>query len=133
MMESLSSEQHELLLGLFKQINTAIDELREWNKGVSCANEYLCSSEGMRDLAASSMLLEAICEGIKRIDKTTKGELLPLRPEIPWKQVKGMRDNIAHGYFDIDAELIYTTIKEDLPDLKVAVEWFIRSLETRLL
>lgn len=42
---------------------------------------------------------------------------------LPWKQVKGMRDHIAHGYFDIDSDLIYEVVKEELDDLQTAIRW----------
>lgn len=122
MMESMSSEQRELVGSILSQIDTGISEIKEWNKDVTCANDYLVSTEGSRNLAATSMLLSAIGEGLKRIDKLTNGELLPMRPEIPWKQVKGMRDHIAHGYFDIDSDLIYEVVKEELDKLQVAVK-----------
>ena len=55
--------------------------------------------------------------------------LLVLRPEIPWKQVMGMRDHIAHGYFDIDAELVFQTVKYKLDPLLDAVRYFINYLQ----
>ena len=36
---------------------------------------------------------------------------MPMRQEIPWSRVMGMRDHIAHGYFDIDADVVFQTIK----------------------
>lgn len=122
MMESMSLEQRKLVGNILSQIDTGISEIKEWNKNVSCANDYLVSIEGSRNLAATSMLLSAIGEGLKRIDKLTSGELLPLRPEIPWKQVKGMRDHIAHGYFDIDSDLIYEVVTEELDGLQIAIK-----------
>ncbi|MBO7566782.1 MAG: DUF86 domain-containing protein [Bacteroidales bacterium] len=50
---------------------------------------------------------------------------MPLRPEIPWKLVKGMRDRIAHGYFDINVDFIEDVIKNDLKPLEDAVDYFI--------
>ncbi len=41
-----------------------------------------------------------------------------LYPEMDWKGVMGMRDIIAHHYFDLDAEIVYDVIKHDLPKLK---------------
>lgn len=75
----------------------------------------------MKTLAATSMLLEAIGEGIKNIDRLSDGKLLCLLPEIPWDDVKGMRDHIAHGYFDIDAEIIFNVVKQDLKPLSKAI------------
>lgn len=57
------------------------------------------------------MLLIAIGESIKGIDKITNKELLPLYPEIDWKGVMGIRDIIAHHYFDLDAEIVYDVVK----------------------
>lgn len=37
----------------------------------------------------------------------------------------GMRDHIAHGYFDIDAELVFQTVKKNLDPLLEAVRYFI--------
>lgn len=112
----------------FEQIKAAIDDLKEWNKDVSSAEEYYTSPAGMQKLAANCMLIEAIGEGVKQIDRKTNGELLPLRPEIPWEDVMGIRNHIAHGYFDIDGDLIFSTIKNDLDALQQAIEYFLKTL-----
>ena len=79
----------------------------------------------MKNLAASCMLIEAIGECIKQVDKATEGKLLIERPEIPWKDVIGIRNHIAHGYFDIDGEMVLDVVKNDLDSLLEAVEFFI--------
>lgn len=79
----------------------------------------------MKNLAASCMLIEAIGEGIKQVDKATEGKLLIKRPEIPWKDVIGIRNHIAHGYFDIDGEMVLDVVKNDLDTLLTAIEFFI--------
>lgn len=79
----------------------------------------------MKNLAASCMLIEAIGEGIKQVDKATEGKLLIERPEIPWKDVIGIRNHIAHGYFDIDGEMVLDVVKNDLNSLLAAIEFFI--------
>lgn len=127
-MASIFSTNEEKALATLSQIRAAIMQLREWNADKHDVNDFLTSPEGMKDLAASSMLIEAIGEGFKNIDKLTEGKLLPLRPEIPWKEVKGMRDKIAHGYFDIDAGIVFEAVKYDLPELMPAVEFFIEKL-----
>jgi uncharacterized protein with HEPN domain len=119
------SERDEIILALFKQIEESIILLFQWNQDVRDANDYLLSPEGMKNLAASCMLIEAIGESVKKIDRRTDGQLLPLRPEIPWKLVMGMRDHIAHGYFDIDADVVFLTIKKHLAPLLEAVRFFI--------
>ena len=123
------SEQNEIILGAFQQIEKSILLLQQWNVNVSNEDDYLFSPDGMKNLAATCMLIEAIGETIKKIDKKTNGTLLVLRPEIPWKQVMGMRDQIAHGYFDIDAELVFQTVKYKLDPLLDAVRYFINYLQ----
>ncbi len=128
MMKKLSSEQNKRVLLTLKQIVAAIDQLTDWNKNIKNSNEYLISPEGTKLLAASCMLIEGIGEGVKRVNQLTEGEIFKLRPEIPWEQVSGMRNHIAHGYFEIDEEVIFDTIKTELQPLKVAIEFIINQL-----
>lgn len=110
------------------QIRTAILQLKEWNNNVQSSDDYYCSPDGMKNLAASCMLIEAIGESIKQIDKITEGNLLAKRPEIPWKDVIGIRNHIAHGYFDIDGDMVFDVVKNDLDSLLEAIEYFIENL-----
>lgn len=38
-------------------------------------------------------------------------------PQIPWRSMKGMRNRIAHGYFDIDLDVVWETVQTALPQL----------------
>ena len=125
------SDKSEIVLGLFQQIEESILLLQQWNKDINEVDDYLLTPEGMKNLAATCMIIEAIGESIKKIDKKTNGELLVLRTEIPWKRVMGMRDHIAHGYFDIDAEVVFQTIKNNISPLLNAVRFFISYLENK--
>ncbi len=58
-----------------------------------------------------------IGEGIKQIDEHSDGILLPERPEIPWRDVIGARNRIAHGYFEVDAETSTSTLKSSIASL----------------
>lgn len=130
MTESMCSTKTERTVATLKQIRQAVIQLTEWNADKQSADDFMTSPEGMKDLAASSMLVEAIGEGFKNVDKLTDGQLLPLRQEIPWKEVKGICDKIAHGYFDIDAEIIFESVKFELPELLPAIDFFIEHLTT---
>ena len=102
-MESLSSESKSIALDILEDILSAIDRLEDRTKDVQTTDDFLSSSSGMVLLDATCMLLIAIDESLKNLDKNTDGKLLPTYPSIPWKNVKGMRDIIAHHYFDVDA------------------------------
>lgn len=40
-------------------------------------------------------------------------------PQVPWRSMKGMRNRIAHGYFDIDIDVVWETVRTALPELLV--------------
>lgn len=127
-MVSISSEQRDSVIDLLQNIHVSISNLKEWNKDVREIDDWLMSPEGMKTLSASCMLIQAIGEAIKQIDKRTEGELLPLQPQIPWRQIKGMRDHIAHGYFDINTDLVWSVLHEDLDPLQGAIDWFLENI-----
>ncbi len=124
-MESLSSKQLDIVNDLLGQIRQAILDLQQWNENIMDADEWLSSPEGMKTLAANCMLLEAIGEGFRNIDERTHKQLLVSRPEIPWREVIGMRNHIAHGYFDINTDLVWDVIQNDLNPLLEATNFFL--------
>ena len=44
-------------------------------------------------------------------------EFADAHPEVPWRSMRGMRNRIAHGYFDINLDLVWDTVQTALPDL----------------
>jgi len=128
-MESLSSETKGIALDILEDILSAIEKLEKRTKDIHSVDDFLCSSSGMVLLDATCMLLIAIGESLKSLDKTTNGVLLPTYPSIPWKNVKGLRDIIAHHYFDVDASQILWIIKNEISPLKDAISFFIVELK----
>ena len=131
MMEFTSYNNRLRVLSIFKQIEKAIEQLQEWNNSVKSVDDYYLSPEGMQKLAANCMLIEAIGEVRHQINRITGGNLLSERSEIPWEDVIGIRNHIAHGYFDIDAEIVLSVIKNDLLPLLEAIRYFINELSTQ--
>jgi uncharacterized protein with HEPN domain len=64
-----------------------------------------------------SLSLVALYQMLGEAAKNVSPELRGLHPEIPWSRVSRMRDRIAHGYFDIDYDIIWDTAKDKLPVL----------------
>lgn len=127
-MESLSSDSRELALDILYDIQSAIEKLQERTRKIHNIDDFLGSSDGMVLLDATCMLLIAIGESLKNLDKVTNGELLPTYPSIPWKQVKGLRDIISHHYFDVDADQIFWIVSNEISPLQRAISHFIELL-----
>ncbi|MGA2596398.1 MAG: HepT-like ribonuclease domain-containing protein [Bryobacteraceae bacterium] len=49
-------------------------------------------------------------------------DFLKQHPELPWAQMRGMRNVAIHEYFFVDLEIVWTTVKDDLPKLKQQVD-----------
>ncbi len=62
--------------------------------------------------------LEIIGEAIKKIPDATRQR----RPEIPWKQIAGMRDRLTHDYFGVDLTLVWAVVERDLAVLRDTVD-----------
>ncbi len=127
-MASRSYNSDILVEHTLRKLIEACDLISRWNKNISSADDYTGSPEGMQVMAATCMLLEAIGEGVKKIDKLNPG-LLEREPEIPWREIKGLRDHIAHGYFNLDAEIIYDVAVQELPVVKPALSRLIGLLD----
>ena len=127
-MESLSSENKALALDILYDIQSAIERIRERTKMIHSSDDYLSSDQGLTLWDATCMLLIAIGESLKNLDKVTEGKLLPTYPSVPWKNVKGIRDIIAHHYFDVDASQIFWILSNELTPLQNAISSFIETL-----
>lgn len=127
-MESLSPYKKELALGILKQIEEAIMRLQERTANIHNVDDFLLSPAGMEKLDAACMLLIAIGESLKGFDKVTEKSILITCPQIPWSSVMGVRDIIAHHYFNVDAEEIFDIVHNELSPLLEAIRNFVLKL-----
>ena len=84
---------------------------------INSSDDFLKDENGLQKLDSIAMRLSAIGEGFKNIDKLSNNQLLIKYPNIPWKNVKGIRDILSHHYFDLDAEVIFNICKNDANEL----------------
>lgn len=67
---------------------------------------------------------EIIGEAVRQLPQSLKDH----HPELPWKDIAGMRDRLIHGYFGVDYDLVWQTIHNRLPDLIEKIETIRRGL-----
>lgn len=119
----------ELVLSCLANIFSAIGKIEERTRNISSGNDFASSPGGMLRLDAVCMNLIAIGEAVKGLDKITHGQLLVKYPTVFWSGVMKMRDKIAHHYFEVDADVVFSTIKEDVPVLKNTILKMINDME----
>jgi uncharacterized protein with HEPN domain len=74
---------------------------------------------------AALFRIAVVCEAASRLP----AELQALAPEIPWNEIKDMRNQIVHGYWQIDFAIIIDTVENDLEPLKTATQRLIELVE----
>lgn len=129
-MEFLSSNKKIVAYNILIQIEEAIVKIQHRTAEIHSADDFLLTSGGMEKLDAACMLLIAIGESLKNLDKVTEKKLLITDSTIPWSDVMGVRDIIAHHYFNIDAEEIWWIISNELTPLLSSIRNFIKQFDT---
>ena len=61
---------------------------------------------------------EIVGEAASRVTEPTRRSL----PEMPWDRIVGMRNRLVHAYFDINLDIVWKTVQEDLPGLIALLE-----------
>jgi uncharacterized protein with HEPN domain len=70
------------------------------------------------------MVQDAVLRNIEILGEATRNlmeclpELQSTYPQIPWIDIYGMRNRIAHGYFFINSELVWTVVVGNIPELR---------------
>ncbi len=68
-------------------------------------------------------LLEIIGEASSRVTESTKKS----HPEIPWQQISGLRNRLIHGYNQVDLDILWNILQDDIPVLLANIEKVFRS------
>ena len=107
----------EHVVHLLQKIKQTLERIIANSKEIDSYQYYYLTPAGMERLESTCMLLIAVGESIKGIDKLTNKELLTQFPEIDWKGAMGIRDIIAHHY----SEIVYNVVKINLPDMLATI------------
>ena len=92
----------------------AASEAVEFTDGLSYS-EFV---EDRRSQLAVLKLVEIVGEAASRLSAETKER----SPDMPWREVVGMRNRLAHAYFAIDLRVVWETVKSDFPVLITQLE-----------
>ena len=120
----------EYVLVALSKIEQTVERVIANSEQITSYNYYYMSPAGMERLESTCMLLIAIGESIKGIDKVTNKELLPKYPGVDWKGAMGIRDIIAHHYFELDAEVVFDVVKNEFPNLLNTIRRIKNDLES---
>lgn len=114
-MRSISKEEIKDLLHFAQQ---QADFILKSTADVRSKQDFLLSMSGMVLFNSTCMCLQSIGEAIRQVDNKTEGKLFSKYPEIPWKQIIGMRNILSHEYLSIDPDLIFDIISQEIEPLK---------------
>ena len=104
----------------------------ETTADVKTYHDFLTNMSGMVLFNSTCMCLQTIGETIRQVDDRTHGCLFSHYPEIPWRQIIGMRNIISHEYLSIDPELIYDITSKELPPLLASLHQILIDIDAGL-
>jgi uncharacterized protein with HEPN domain len=94
----------------FDDIVSAIDAIEDFTRGMT-QDSFVGD---LKTVYATRKALEIMGEAAKKIPASFRAK----HPEVPWKQIAGMRDILVHEYFGVDLAEVWHTVTQDIPELK---------------
>ena len=105
------------IYSLLTRIEDSILLIQSQTKHIKKSDDFMLTLEGTFTLSGACMQLIYIGESIKSIDSKTESHYLTKYPNIPWTDIMGLRNIIAHEYHRIDEDEIFRVITLDLQPL----------------
>ena len=112
----------------FKRGNTSMRNVQLYLKDINTSIENIQSFIGnmtFEEFKNDDKTSSAVLRKLEIIGEAAKGvsdEIRNKYPEVPWKEMSGMRDRLIHSYFATDYQLVWTTIKERIIQIKPHIE-----------
>jgi uncharacterized protein with HEPN domain len=118
------SRDKQRLPDYLQHIVEAIDRIERYtanmDRAAFKANELVCD--------AVIRNVEVIGEASNSISKRYP-DFIKTNPAVPWGESYEMRNSLAHGYSSIDLDIVWGTVRNDLPGLRSAVQALLGELE----
>jgi uncharacterized protein with HEPN domain len=89
--------------------------------------ESYCSGLSKREFASNQLVQDAVIRQLEIAGEAAKhvsADFCRKHPEVPWKEMAGMRDKLIHDYFGVDIEAVWLTVRDDLPKMRPALDKF---------
>jgi len=119
----------DLLADRLTAVLKALERIPRRFSGIHTPADFNASEDGIDRQDAICMILIAVGEEIKQIDRRTNGEFLQRYPAVDWAGVKGVRNALAHGYFDVDEEELFAICRDDIPQLMATIRTMIADVQ----
>ena len=78
--------------------------------------------DDLRTSFAVTRALEIVGEATRRLPVSFREQY----PNIPWKDMAGMRDKIIHGYDNVNLRIVWDVVSRDIPDVKPQIQQILR-------
>lgn len=103
------------------------DDLVRLRHMVDTAREAISFTRGRtrQDLDTDRMLVLALVQCMAIIGEAASritAEFQQRYPQVPWADIIGMRNRLIHAYFDVNLDILWNTVQEDLPPLMTQLE-----------
>lgn len=114
----MSRREIELYL---KDIKDSIRKIEKYTRNIDF--EKFSRDEEKVDAIVRNLI--TIGEAATNIPKEIKAK----NPNVAWREIKGMRNKVIHEYFGVDEEILWKTVKEDLPVFKKQIVKLLKEIK----
>jgi uncharacterized protein with HEPN domain len=111
------------------------DYLQHIVEAIDRATRYLKPLSSVKAFEKNSQIQDAVIRNIEIIGEAARQiqqqapAFIKAHPELPWLEMRNMRNKVIHAYFDIELPVVWSTIKNDLPKLKQQIDRLLRELK----
>jgi uncharacterized protein with HEPN domain len=110
------------------------DYLEHITEAIDRATAYLQPLQNIGDLEQNLQAQDAVVRNIEIIGEAVNHiqkkapDFTEQHPQLPWAQMRAMRNLVVHAYFFVDLKIVWATVKDDLPKLKQQIELLLEQM-----